>query len=84
MSGLKRLFCEHPGTANETYFEHLLFACGFGLRMIFGGLACIIHGIFPFLCVWTGSQSVCDLHEQLASNGRPATSDLKRDQVVQS
>ena len=84
MSGLKRLFCEHPGTVNETYLEHLLFACGFGLRMIFGGLACIVHGVLPFLFVRTGSRSVCDLHEQLAHNGRPTTSSLKQNQAVQS
>ena len=84
MFGLKSLFCEHPGSVNETYFEHLLFAFGFGLRMIFGGLACIVHGVFPFLCVRTGSQSVCDLHEQLTDNGRPTTSSLKRNQAVQS
>ena len=70
MSGLKRLLCEHPASIDETYFEHLMFACGFGLRMLFGGLACIVHGFLPFLCTRTGSRSVRDLHNTLKVNGR--------------
>jgi len=84
MSGLKRLFCEHPESVNETYFQHLMFAIGFGLRMVWAGLACIIHGIFPFLCVRTGSDCIRELHTHLAATGRPHNDvDVKGKQVAQ-
>ena len=81
MSGLKRLFNEHPASVDETYLEHLVFACSFGLRMIFGGLACIVHGFLPFLCTRTGSRSVIDLHDTLKTNGRPHSVDIEVEQV---
>ncbi len=85
MSGLKRLFCEHPESVNETYFEHLIFAGGFGIRMLVAGLACLVHGLLPFLFKRTGSQIICELHERLSSHGRPTTSTtLDKDQVTQS
>ncbi|MDG2243378.1 MAG: DUF6356 family protein [Rhodospirillaceae bacterium] len=71
MSSLKRLFSEHPKSVNETYLEHLMFATGFGLRMLIGGLACVVHGLLPFLFKRTGSQCVCELHAQLNVSGRP-------------
>lgn len=85
MTGLKNLFCEHPQSVDETYTEHLAFASGFGFKMILGGLACIMHGIFPFLFTRTGSRFVCELHERLAQGGRPtSTADIKGERVAQS
>ncbi len=84
MTAFKRLFCNHPASVNETYVEHLLFAIGFGLRMLVGGLACILHGFLPFLCVCTGSQSICDLHDRLQNNGRPHNEAFKQDHVAQN
>lgn len=85
MTGLKRLFCEHPQSVNETYTEHFAYASGFGVRMIMAGLACIMHGIFPFMFKRTGSAAICELHERLAHGGRPtSTAEIKTEQVVQS
>lgn len=85
MSDLKRLFCEHPESVNETYFEHLMFATGFGVRMLVAGLACVVHGLLPFLFERTGSKCICDLHAHLESNGRQATATkLAQDRVTQS
>lgn len=52
---MKKLFIKHPHSVGETYFQHLRFAFGFGINMLLGGLACIIHAIFPFLFQKTGS-----------------------------
>jgi hypothetical protein len=57
-----KLFTEHPASVDETYGEHFAMATGFGLRMIAGGFACLIHGIFPFLFVKTGSKQIGHLH----------------------
>lgn len=52
---MRNIFTKHPRAMNETYLEHLLYASVFGTKMLVGGLACIIHAIFPFLFAKTGS-----------------------------
>jgi Family of unknown function (DUF6356) len=59
------LFTRHPREVGEGYFEHLGHAFGFGARMALGAAACFVHGVFPFLCVTTGSQSIERLHRKL-------------------
>lgn len=63
-----RLFTDHPATVGETYFEHMAMAFGFGSRLVLSGLACLLHGIFPFLFVRTGSEAVCDLYDRMAAH----------------
>lgn len=65
---IQRLFTEHPASVDETYGEHFAVATGFGLRMILGGFACLIHGIFPFLFVKTGSAQIGTLHERMVTS----------------
>jgi Family of unknown function (DUF6356) len=52
---MRNIFTRHPSTMNETYFEHLANAGLFGVKMLIGGMACIIHAIFPFLFAKTGT-----------------------------
>ena len=59
-------FTHHPREVGESYGEHLANAGGFGLRLIGGGIACIVHAIFPFLFVNKGSETVKGLHTKLA------------------
>ena len=65
-----KLFTEHPASVGESYGEHLLVASSFGLRMILGGVACMIHGLLPFLFVRTGSAQVSQLHQTMVANRR--------------
>ena len=58
-------FTAHPGSVGETYGEHLVRASGFGIRMIFAGAACILHGFLPFVCVRTASRAISELNEQM-------------------
>jgi hypothetical protein len=60
-----RLFTEHPRSVNETYLEHLCFASTFGGRMLAGGLACVAHGLLPFLFTTTGSRTVLGLYDRM-------------------
>ena len=56
----------HPlEETGETHGEHGGKAAGFGLRMIAGGLACIVHAFFPFLFETAGSDTVRQLHGTL-------------------
>jgi hypothetical protein len=64
------LFTRHPATVGETYGEHFLAATGFSLRMLAGGLACLVHAVLPFLFVKTGSDAIRALHDRMVVNRR--------------
>jgi hypothetical protein len=63
--GLRRLFTEHPDSVGETYLQHAGVATSFGVRMLFGGVACLLHAIFPFAFRRTGSDCITDLHDRM-------------------
>jgi len=65
---IARLFTEHPASVGESYWQHLRHAMGFGLRMGVSGLACMLHGLLPFLFVRTGSRQVALLHDRMIVN----------------
>lgn len=65
---LAKLFTDHPASVGESYIEHLAMASGFGIRMILGGFACLIHGLLPFLFVKTGSRQITTLHSTMVTN----------------
>lgn len=68
MSRPKLSFTEHPASVGESYLEHMGVAFSFGARMIGAGLACLAHGVFPFLFTRTGSRAVAELHERMVTN----------------
>jgi hypothetical protein len=61
-------FLAHPRSMGESYLDHLLVATGFGVTMIVGGIACMVHGVFPTLFTTTGSQTVRALYNRMVSN----------------
>ena len=61
-------FTAHPASVGETYGEHCRFAFGFGVRMTVGGIAAMIHAVFPFLFVTTAGRA-----RQLNARARRAT-----------
>jgi len=65
---IARLFKSHPETVGETYVQHLGSASAFGVTMIGGGVACLLHGIFPFLFKSAGSRAICDLHRRMVTH----------------
>lgn len=62
------VFTQHPASVNETYMEHLGSAWSFGFRMIGAGVACWLHGLFPFLFGTTGSSTIRQLHERMVTH----------------
>ena len=71
---LNRAFTEHPASVGESYSEHLFRAVYFGTRMVFAGVACLVHGVLPFLFVRTGSRAIAELNDRMVVNrrvGRP-------------
>jgi len=65
-------FTSHPASVGETYGEHCMFAFGFGARMMLGGAAAMIHAVFPFLCVTSGSRTLDELNAMRARGARKA------------
>lgn len=65
---IKRAFTEHPASVGESYVEHMGMAFGFGGKMVLAGLACLMHGLFPFLFVRTGRTCIEDLHNQMVAH----------------
>ena len=60
-------FTDHPASVGESYTQHWTVATRFGLRMIAGGVAAMIHGIFPFLFTTTGSRTIAALHAEIVA-----------------
>ena len=63
-----RRFTDHPATVNETYLQHLATAFGFGARMVVGGVACMVHGVLPWLCLTRGSDTIRLLHHRMVTH----------------
>jgi len=77
-----RAFTAHPASVGESYLEHLFQAVCFGTRMMFAGVACLVHGVLPFLFVRTGSRAITELNERMISKRcreplRPIASDKR-------
>jgi hypothetical protein len=70
MDQFNRLFTEHPASVGESYGEHLVQASRFGTRMIVAGLACLVHGLLPFLFLRTGSTAINELHTRMVTHRR--------------
>ena len=77
-------FTEHPATIGETYVSHLFKATAFGVRMLIAGIACILHGLFPFLCVTTGSDAMKSLHDEMSARRDAAALKAHTDPKVTS
>ena len=61
-------FTDHPASVNETYFQHMGSAFGFGASMMAGALACFVHGLFPWLCLKRGSETISALHRRMVTH----------------
>jgi hypothetical protein len=75
---LYRLFKAHPASVGESYSQHCGFAFAVGLRMIGAGLACVLHGLLPFLFVHTGSTCIRELSANLGTR-RPRSASAETD-----
>ena len=62
---MRNPFTAHPREVGETYLEHGVFACRYGAKMTWGGIAAFIHGLVPFLFQATGSRITRELNETL-------------------
>ncbi len=68
LSMLKQLFIDHPASVDESYVEHAQVAAGFAVKLLYAGMACMVHAIIPGLCKTTGSRTIIDLHRTMVTN----------------
>jgi hypothetical protein len=75
-SRIRQWFLTHPASVGESYSEHFGVAARFGFAMLRGGIACLVHALFPALCERTGSGAVKALYSEMVArqpgNLRPA------------
>ena len=69
LTSLKSAFTAHPGSVNETYVQHLVFASRFALRLFAAGGAALIHAILPFMFEKTASNLIRQMHHDIVSRG---------------
>ena len=60
-----KAFTKHPNSVGESYFQHMRVSFSFGGRMFVAAIGCFLHGIFPFLCVKTGSKTIQSLNHNM-------------------
>jgi len=65
---IKRAFTEHPASVGESYVAHMGCAFSFGASMIIGGLACLLHGLFPFAFTKSGSRRIETLYRRMVTH----------------
>ena len=73
-------FTRHPREVGESYGHHFTNASAFGLRMLAGGAAVLVHAVLPFLFVKTGSRTMDKLHRRMT--GRAGKADWERHPII--
>lgn len=68
-------FTTHPHAVGETYLQHGRVAASVGVRMIGAGLAALVHAVFPFLFVTTGSRTILALAARIGGGRANAPAD---------
>ena len=64
---MQNWFKDHPASVGESYVQHMGSAFGFAARLFGAAVACLLHGVFPFLFTRTGSTAVKRLHEDMTA-----------------
>ena len=64
---IDRIFLSHPRSVGESYAEHAGVAAKFGVTMVVGGLACILHAVFPAIFPRVASDRVKKLYAQMVA-----------------
>lgn len=79
---LKRLFTDHPASANETYLEHTGVALTFSFYMAMGAIVALIHAFLPFLFIKTGSTIITKLHDRMVISRNRHIDGVKKSKAV--
>ncbi len=64
---IKALFLDHPGTVDETYLQHFVFAMSFAGWFFLAGAAAFIHALVPALFETTASRILNKLNHKITT-----------------
>ena len=64
---MKNIFKHHPNAVGETYFQHFLKSCSFGIKLMLLATRAFIHAIFPWCFEHTTSDEISKLNDVLQS-----------------
>jgi hypothetical protein len=81
---IQAYFFDHPESVGESYLQHLSKASRFAARLVWAGLACLLHGLFPFLFVKTGSRIITQLHDSMVIHRSQVAEQAANDQLQSS
>ncbi len=63
-----KIFTDHPASVGENYFQHMGTSFSFAGKMFGASFACLLHGVFPFLCTTRGSEAITELHTRMVTH----------------
>lgn len=69
MNSLIASFTRHPNSVGESYFEHLVFAGRFGLKLLCAGIAALVHAVLPFAFEKTASRMIREMFAKIDGRG---------------
>jgi hypothetical protein len=71
------MFKDHLIKSKVTYFKHLAWAILAGLRLIYAGIASIVHGVVPILFDGTAPKTIIDIyHSHLVNHPNEEYKDM--------
>jgi hypothetical protein len=62
---IARLFLDHPGSVNETYFQHMRFALRFSGLLFCAAGAALVHAVLPCCFERTAGRLVGRLNQMM-------------------
>ncbi len=62
-----RIFVAHPKSVGESYLQHMAFAGWFASRLLFAGMAALIHAGIPSLFEATAGNLIKQMHARLTN-----------------
>ena len=73
----------HLDSVGESYFQHFKHAMSFSLRLLYAGIVCMLHAIFPFLFEKTGSEMICKLYDCMVQHRNDLTPDCDKKRAAE-
>ena len=71
---MRNFFKDHPNSVGETYFQHFLKSCIFGIKLILIAIRAFVHAIFPWCFEHSASDSISKLNDVLQSRKNSTSS----------
>ena len=71
---MRNLFKEHPNSVGETYFQHFLKSCSFGIKLLLIAMRAFVHAIFPWCFEHSASDRISKLNDVLQNRKNSASS----------